>query len=81
MIYIDTLYIYVALGASLKPSATLAIFGVPAEDTNLTRKQLNIIAFVSLLAPRHILHWNSNTLPTAAQWLQDVILFLQLEKM
>ena len=47
----------------------------------MTKEQLNILAFVSLLAQRQILlHWKSNALPTAAHWLKNVMLFLHLEK-
>ena len=47
----------------------------------MTKKQLNFIALVSLLAQRHILlNRTSNMPPIAAQWLKDVTLFLHLEK-
>ncbi len=36
-------------------TAEFAIFGVPDDESNLTQRQLNIIAFASLLARRLIL--------------------------
>ena len=69
------------LGTTVPPCALIAIFGVPNVETSMTKDQLNIIAFVSLLARRQILlHWKSDIPPSAAQWLKDVMLFLHLEK-
>lgn len=69
------------LVVTLQPCSEIAIFGVPDTEMNLTKKQLNVIAFVSLLARRQILLlWKSSIPPTATQWLQDVMLFLHLEK-
>ena len=70
-----------ALEVRMEPCVLMAIFGVPDEVTTWTEKQCNIISFVTLLARRQILlNWKSNTPPTAARWLQDVMMFLHLEK-
>ncbi len=67
--------------AQLKPCVEFAIFGVPDDKSNLTQRQLNIIAFASLLARRHILLlWKSTNPPKASYWLQHLMLYLHLEK-
>lgn len=65
----------------LKPCAEIAIFGAPTDESNLTQRQLNIIYFASLLARRRVLlHWKSTNPPKASHWLQDLMLYLHLEK-
>lgn len=70
------------LEVRIEPCVIVAIFGVPPDEVDAwTKKQCNIISFVTLLARRQILlNWKSNTPPTAARWLQDVMMFLHLEK-
>ena len=47
----------------------------------LTRKQLNVIAFASLIARRRILlQWKAASPPSAKVWLIDLMSFLKLEK-
>ena len=68
-----------ALNISIEPNPLIAIFGTPSET--VTRAQSDVIAFTSLLARRRILlGWKSTTPPSLARWLEDVMLFLKLEK-
>ena len=65
----------------LRPCAEFALFGIPPDELSLTQRQQNIIAFASLLARRQILlHWKSLNPPKASHWLQDLMLYLHLEK-
>lgn len=70
------------LSVTLKPCPLVAIFGVSEDATlNLSRKQLDIIAFTSLLARRRILlSWKAPHPPARSRWLEDVMFFLKLEK-
>ena len=68
-----------ALNITIDPSPLIAIFGVPTDT--VTKAQSDVIAFTSLLARRRILlMWKSTTPPSSARWLEDVMLFLKLEK-
>ena len=59
----------------------VAIFGLPEDYNRFTCNQLDIIAFTSLLARRHLLlHWKSTKAPSSTQWLNDTMSFLKLEK-
>lgn len=70
------------LSVTLKPCPLVAIFGVSEDATlNLSRKQLDIIAFTSLLARRRILlSWKAPHPPARSRWLEDVMFFLKMEK-
>jgi hypothetical protein len=69
-----------AFDIKLQPSAEMAIFGVPNNNCSLTNRQLDAIAFASLLARRRIfLDWKSINSPLASLWLKDLKLFLKLE--
>lgn len=47
---IKTLYVVSRVfGMGLAPCSSIAIFGTPDEGVNMTKSQLNITAFVSLL--------------------------------
>lgn len=70
-----------ALNIPIEPSPFTAIFGVPLDPDTVTKAQSDVIAFTSLLARRRILlGWKSPTPPSIARWLEDVMLFLKLEK-
>lgn len=59
----------------------IAVFGGPQDCSLFTSKQLDILAFTSLLAQRRLLlHWKSDRAPSISQWLQDVMFFLKVEK-
>ena len=69
------------LGRMVAPSPFISIFGVPEIFSSFTRKECNIIAFVSLVARRHILlHWKDPKPPSSNSWLKDLMSFLCLEK-
>ena len=69
------------LGKTIAPCPHIAIFGIPDEEIALTNKQVNVIAFASLIARRRILlQWKSKSPPSAKAWLIDVMSFLKLEK-
>lgn len=66
---------------NINPSPDVAIFGVPKIWSKFNYKQLDVLAFTSLIARRRILlHWKSNKPPTTSQWLVDTMHFLKLEK-
>ena len=69
------------LGIEIQPCAEIAIFGVPGSSEPYTCKQLDIIAFTSLLARRRILLlWKSSSPPSSASLLEDLMSFIKLEK-
>ena len=69
------------LSTIIKISPHVAIFGLPEDYNRFTCNQLDIIAFTSLLARRHLLlHWKSTKAPSSTQWLNDTMSFLKLEK-
>lgn len=67
------------LNISIEPNPLTAIFGISADT--VTKIQADVIAFTSLLARRRILFgWKSSTPPSLARWMEDIMLFLKLEK-
>lgn len=69
------------LSVTIKVSPHVAIFGLPEDHSRFTSNQLDILAFTSLLARRHLLlHWRSTKAPSSTQWLNDTMSFLKLEK-
>lgn len=68
-----------ALNIPIESNPLTAIFGIPADA--VTKTQSDVIAFTSLLARRRILlGWKSSTPPSLARWMEDIMLFLKLEK-
>lgn len=57
------------------------LFGVADEDAHLNATKHNALAFASLLA-RHavLLRWKKTAPPTHAQWLENIMSCLKLEK-
>ena len=59
----------------------MAIFGVFVSEVSMTTNKRNAFAFASLLARRRIvLKWKSPEPPFSSVWLNDLMLFLKLEK-
>ena len=62
-------------------SPHIAIFGVPEDYAQFTSKQLEVLAFTSLIVRRHLLlQWKSTKPPSSTLWLREVMSFLKLEK-
>lgn len=69
------------LGLTIRPDATIAIFGIPGEGMSISVKQAHIISFASLIAHRRILLlWKQQTPLSSASWLRDIMSFLDPEK-
>lgn len=69
------------LSVTLSPSIEVGIFGVIPNHENFTKWAKDTIAFASLLARRRILlGWKSPLAPSASKWLEDLMMFLKLEK-
>lgn len=50
-------------------------------DASFSRYQVNMIAFCSLLARRHILcRWKDSCPPTYGDWIREVMCYIHLEK-
>ena len=76
--YFDTMSKILSTIIKIAPNV---IFGLPEDHNRFTCNRLNIIAFTSLLARRHLLlHWKSTKAPSSTQWLNETISFLKLEK-
>ena len=59
----------------------MAIFGVPGEGIQMTSRLKDVFAFATLLTRRRIfLEWKSEHSPKASAWMNDLMLFLKLEK-
>uniref|UniRef100_A0A671WYB0 Reverse transcriptase domain-containing protein n=1 Tax=Sparus aurata TaxID=8175 RepID=A0A671WYB0_SPAAU len=62
-------------------SPHIGIFGLPEEYTQYSTKELEVIAFTSLIAKRHLLlNWKSTTAPSSTQWIKEAMSFLKVEK-
>lgn len=69
------------LSVSVSISPHVAIFGFLEEYTQYSSTQLEVMAFTSIIARRHLLlHWKSTTAPSNTQWLDEVMSFLKVEK-
>lgn len=78
-IYFDTISKVFAKIFHISPH--IGIFGLPEEYTQYTTKELEVIAFTSLLAKRHLLlNWKSTTAPSSTQWIKETMSFLKVEK-
>lgn len=70
-----------AFHKDVQPSAEMAIFGVPGEGIAMANKIKDVFSFATLLARRRILlEWKSAHPPKPSVWLNDLMLFLRLEK-
>lgn len=77
--YFDTMSKILLLTITVSPH--IAIFGIPEAYNRYTSKHLDVLAFTSLLARRHLLlNWKSTKAPSSSRWLSDVMSFLKLEK-
>lgn len=62
-------------------SPHIGIFGLPNDYTLYSTKELEVVAFTSLIAKRHLLlNWKSTTAPSSTQWITEVMYFLKIEK-
>lgn len=69
------------LGKVVEPSPLIALFGVAPEDASLSKREVNMVAFCSLLARRLILFkWKDPIPPTHSHWIREVMCHLKLEK-
>lgn len=69
------------LKVKLEPNPLTALFGVMGGEKKLTTAKQRILSFASLLARRAILlRWKDTLPPTHAQWLEDIMSCLKLEK-
>lgn len=69
------------LKISIKPSPTIAIFGVAPPELHLSRNAKIMVAFSTLLARRLILFkWKEKYPPTFKAWIKDVTYHLTFEK-
>ena len=78
LVYFDTMS--KILSVIIKISPHLAIFRLPEDHNWFTSTELDILAFTSLLARHRLLHWKSTKAPSSAQWLNNTMSFLKLEK-
>lgn len=70
----------VILGVTLRPCAMIALFGVLNEEMCMTKKRVNILASVSLLAIKaNFTPWKIKYSAHCSTELKDVILILHLE--
>ncbi len=68
-------------GEVVEPSPFLALFGVAPENTLLNTREVNMLAFGSLLARRLILFkWKDPIPPIHSHWIREVMGHLKLEK-
>ena len=69
------------LGKVVEPSPLIALFSVAPEDASLSKREVNMLAFCSLLARRLILFkWKDPIPPTHSHWIREVMCHLKLEK-
>uniref|UniRef100_A0A8C5D9N9 Reverse transcriptase domain-containing protein n=1 Tax=Gouania willdenowi TaxID=441366 RepID=A0A8C5D9N9_GOUWI len=69
------------LSKNVDVSSHVAIFGIPENYSNYSALHLQILAFTSLIARRHLLiHWKSTSSPSSTQWINEVMSFLKVEK-
>jgi hypothetical protein len=69
------------LDIDITPCPLIAIFGVPLNYSEFSKRKLNVLAFASLIARRCILlHWKSPKPPSDKSWETDLMSFLKLEK-
>ncbi len=69
------------LNIKLEPNPLTALFGVMGGEKKLTIAKQRTLFFASLLARRAILlRWKDTSPPTHAQWLEDIMSCLKLEK-
>lgn len=69
------------LNLRIEPCPLVALFGLTPKDSTVSTAYSDVLAFCTLLARRLILiHWKSSTPPSFDRWLNDVALFLYLEK-
>ena len=71
-----------ALNIDFQPNAVTAIFGIAVgKYSTLSVGHKNVVAFTTLLARRRILlHWKSKNPPKVSMWLNDLMHYIQLEK-
>ena len=78
-IYFDTMS--KVLSRTIPISPHIGIFGLPEDYTLYSTKELEIIAFTSLIAKRHLLlNWKSTMAPSSTQWIKEAMSFLKVEK-
>lgn len=71
----------VVLSRTIDTSAHTGIFGLPERYTQYSGKELEVIAFTSMIARRHLLcNWKSTIAPSSTMWINDVMSFLKVEK-
>ena len=69
------------LQTQIPPSPLIAIFGRPEESDTMTKIQMNVTAFTSLIACRRILlQWKSPPPLSFKSWISDIMSYLKLEK-
>lgn len=69
------------LNIKLEPNPLIALFGVMEEEEELTTSKRCTLSFASLLVWQAILlKWKDASPPTQAQWLEDIMSCLRLEK-
>ena len=67
---------------NLDPDPLTALFGIADEHLPLTHAQRRLLAFSTLMARRAILlKWKEAAPPTLTQWLRDIMVCLNLEKL
>ena len=77
--YFDAMSKVFSIPVNISPHT--AIFGVPEDYARFTSKQLEVLAFTSLIVRRLILlQWKSTKPPSSTQWLSEVMSFLKLER-
>ncbi len=69
------------LSRTIHTSPHTGIFGLPEDYTLYSTKELEVIAFTSVLAKRHLLlNWKSTTAPSSTQSIKETMSFLKVEK-
>lgn len=68
-------------GKTVHPSPLISLFGVTPVDISLSKCNINMIAFCSLLARRLILSkWKDSQPPAYGHWIREVMYHIHLEK-
>jgi len=70
-IYFDT--ISKVFSRAIDTSPHTGIFGLPEDYTLYSTKELDVIAFTSVIAKQLLLlNWKSTTAPSSTQWIKEI---------
>ena len=73
-IYLNTMS--KVLSRTIHTSPHTGIFGLPEDYTLYFTKKLEVIAFTSVIAKRHLLlNWKSTTAPASTWWIKETVIF------